>query len=123
MEDNIPTEETTAPVTTEETTTNEVVEDPIPTEETLPDGTKILYEVDKNKITRERRFYPSGKLKSISEYSQGIKTGHEAIFDEETSRIIQTQSYCNNILHGFQCVFDQEGKLISKTLYQNGSIN
>ncbi len=76
MEDNIPTEETTAPVTTEETTApvtteettaNQVVEHPIPTEETLPDGTKILYEVDKNKITRERLFYPSGKLKSISE--------------------------------------------------------
>jgi hypothetical protein len=75
-------------------------------------------------IMRERRFYmPSEKLKSVSEYSDGLKSGPEIIYDEETSRVIQTQSYLKGILNGYKSTYDRiTGEMLTKTMMLNGEI-
>jgi antitoxin component YwqK of YwqJK toxin-antitoxin module len=96
----------------------------LPTEETLPDGTRIVYEIVENMIMRERRYYPSGNQKSICEYSRGIKSGHETIFaDALYGRQIQTQSYFNGLLYGYQIKFNENGSVIEQSCYRDGLLN
>ena len=98
----------------------------LPTEETLPDGTRIVYEIVENLIQRERRYYPSGNQKSICEYTRGIKSGHETIFVDEPNNFIkkiQTQSYYNGLLNGYQIKFNDVGYVIEQCSYCNGLLN
>jgi antitoxin component YwqK of YwqJK toxin-antitoxin module len=96
----------------------------LPTEETLSDGTRIVYEIVENMILRERRYYPSGNQKSVCQYSRGIKSGHETIFaDDSENKTIQTQSYFNSILYGYQTKFNANGSVIEQCCYRDGLLN
>lgn len=85
---------------------------------------RVEHDMHNGEIRRERRFYmPSGKLKSVSEYSDGSKSGPENIYDEETSRVIQTQSYLNGILNGYKMTYDKDtGEMLTKVMMLNGEI-
>jgi len=96
----------------------------LPTEETLPDGTRIVYQIFENMIMREIRYYPSGNKKSTCEYTRGVKSGHETIFaDEPNDRKIQTQSYFNESLYGYCTKFNETGSVIEQCCYRNGLLN
>lgn len=84
------------------------------------DVKKVYQKVDDVILHEDIYYVPSEKLRSSCDYSEGVKCGHEIVYDDVTGRIIQTQSYFNGVLNGFQFIYDVEGNRIEQNLYQNG---
>lgn len=71
----------------------------------------------------ERTWHPNGKLKSRREYYGNSKSKRYhglSVFYNENGVKIREENYQLNELHGVICIYNDEGKLLSTSMYEFG---